>query len=206
MPCIYTRKEGVTPKKSINAGDLLATISAVLGGASLKGTAKSHNINVMTLKRYLRKQKAQESDISNESNYKPFQIFYDKEENLLCEYLKTSSKLHHGLTPVQLRKLVFQYAMNIDKKVPESWKSEKCAVYDWYIGFMDRNKTLAPRTPEATSLNRAISFNKHNVDIFFSNLQKVYTEEKLVPQCVWNIDETGFNTVHKPPKNISYKR
>ena len=73
--------------------------------------------------------------------------------------------------------------MNTDKKVPESWKTEKCAGYDWYRGFMDCNKT-ALRTSEATSLNRAISFNKHNVDIFFSNLQKVYTEEKLVPQCV----------------------
>ena len=97
---------------------------------------------------------------------------FDKEDYLLCEYLKTTSKLHHAYTPMQLRKLAFQYAMNIDKKVPESWKTEKCAGYDWYRGFVDRNKTLAFRTPESNSLNHAISFNKHSVDIFFSNLQK----------------------------------
>ena len=85
---------------------------------------------------------------------------------------------------MQMRKLAFQYARNIDKKIPESWKTEKCAGYVWHRGFMDRNKTLALQPPEATSLNHAISFDKHNVDIFFSNLQKIYTEEKLVPQCV----------------------
>ena len=58
MPHIYTHKEGITPRKSINVGDLQAAVSAILDGASLKGIAKSHNVNVMTLKRYVRKQKA----------------------------------------------------------------------------------------------------------------------------------------------------
>ena len=107
MTSIYTHKEGVTPRKSINVGDLQAAVSAVLDGASLKGTAKSHNVNEMTLKNYVKNQKAQESDISYESNYKHFQTFSDKEEDLSCEYLKTSSKLHHGLTLRQLRKLAF---------------------------------------------------------------------------------------------------
>ena len=50
MPSIYTHKEGVTPRKCINVGDLLAAVSAVLDGASLKGIARSHNVNVKTLK------------------------------------------------------------------------------------------------------------------------------------------------------------
>lgn len=125
----------------------------------------------------------------------------------MCEYLKTSSKLHHGLTPMQLRKLAFQYARMNNKKVPESWIREDCAgyEYEWYRSFMDRNKTLSLRTPEATSLNRAISFNKHNVNMFFENLECIYKEEKLGPQCMWNIDETGFTTVHKPPKIVAIK-
>ena len=73
---------------------------------------------------------------------------------------------------MQLRKLAFQYAMNIDKKVPDSWKTEKCAGYDWYRGFMDRDKTLALCTPEAISLNCSISFNKHNIDTFFFKFAK----------------------------------
>ena len=60
MLCIYIRKEGVTPRKSINVKDLQAAVSAVLDADSLKGTAKSHNVNVMTLKPYVKKQKAQE--------------------------------------------------------------------------------------------------------------------------------------------------
>lgn len=74
----------------------------------------------------------------------------------MCEYLKTSSKLHHGFTSKQLRKLAFQYTMKNDNKVPESWKTEECPKYTWYRDFMVCNKTLSLQTLEATSLNRVI--------------------------------------------------
>lgn len=74
----------------------------------------------------------------------------------MCEYLKTSSKLHHGFTSNQLRNLAFQYTINNDNKFPESGKTEECTKYNWYRDFMVRNKTLSLQTPEATSLNRVI--------------------------------------------------
>ncbi|GBL91119.1 hypothetical protein AVEN_184482-1 [Araneus ventricosus] len=182
---------------------LQAAVMAVIDGSSFKSAAKSFHINVMTLKRYVRKQKSQESDISYESNYKHSQIFSAKED-LLCEYLKTSSKLYHGLISMQLIKLAFQYAMNNDKKVPESWKAEECAGYYWYRNFMDRNKTLSLRTPEATSLNRAVSFNKHNANMLFVNLEKIYKEEKLDPHCVWKYRRNWFYYSTQATKNSSY--
>ncbi|EFX65239.1 hypothetical protein DAPPUDRAFT_117451 [Daphnia pulex] len=41
---------------------------------------------------------------------------------------------------------------------------------DWLSGFMRRRQDLSIRKPQATSLSRATSFNKHNDDSFFDNV------------------------------------
>lgn len=77
----------------------------------------------------MRKQISQKSYNCHKSNYKHCRIL-SANEDFLSEYLETSSKLHYRITPIQLRKLAFQYATNNDKKVPKSWKTEECTGYE----------------------------------------------------------------------------
>lgn len=39
--------------------------------------------------------------------------------------------------------------------------------------------------------------------LFFENLTKVYNRFNLGPEDVWNVDETGFTTVHKPDSIVA---
>lgn len=60
---------------------------------------------------------------------------------------------------------------------------------------MKRRNDLSIRAAEATSLGRAMKFNKPVVEQFFNNLRQIYEKYNLGPGQVYNIDETALTTV-----------
>ncbi|CAG9137628.1 unnamed protein product [Plutella xylostella] len=69
--------------------------------------------------------------------------------------------------------------------------------------FMRRNPELSVRAAQATSLSRATSFNKSNVDAFYDNLTIVMDRDNFGPQDIYNADETGITTVQKPNRVVA---
>ena len=83
-------------------------------------------------------------------------------------------------------------------QMPEPWSDKLMAGSDWFTSFLKRNQDLSIRTPEATSLARASSFNEINVSTFFNKLKEIYERKNFTAADVWNFDETGVTTVQKP--------
>ena len=132
-------------------------------------------------------------------------VFTPAEEIELADYLLLASKHHHGLTTRATRELAYQYAVENPRVTLASWSVNKIAGVDRMHGFMKRQTHLSIRTPEATSLSRATSYNRTNVGRFFDNLESVIKRHMFQPGSIYNVDETGLTTVHKPPKVVAGK-
>lgn len=118
-----------------------------------------------------------------------------------------SSDIYFGLSARAAQVLAYEFALKLKKKnIPPSWLKHKRAGIDWFRGFMRRHQKLSMRLPEATSVARATAFNRHNVSLFFDNYHKIIQKfPNFNATHIWNIDEMGLTTVHKPNRVVSRK-
>ena len=88
------------------------------------------------------------------------------------------------------------------RKVNEESKE---AGKDWLYGFLKRNPEISVRCREATSVNRILAFNSQEIKLYFNNLNQSMTKHKFPPHRIFNVDETGINSVHRPDKILTEK-
>lgn len=211
MPRTHTRKSarGLVPPEAM----LRAAREVKNHNKSIRSVATDFGINYRTLARYCKKFSTEElsdtavSTPSTKVGYqRNRQIFTDEQEAELEQYLLLASRIYFGLSPKEIRKMAFELAISNNLKVPKSWESNKLAGSDWFTSFLQRHPSLSIRTPEATSLARATSFNPHNIGLFFDNLESVMKRyNNLQPHNIWNMDETGVTMVQKPNKVVAQK-
>ncbi|PZC71419.1 hypothetical protein B5X24_HaOG213482 [Helicoverpa armigera] len=177
-------------------------------GNSLRQAAEMHDVNRMSLLRYVRKRdNASTGDNENNSISMGYvahnKVFSEQQEQQLSKYLQRCADIYFGLTAKEVRKLAFELATQYNLKRPATWAENEMAGEEWFRSFLNRNPSLSVRVAQATSLSRATSFNKTNVEAFYDNLQVVMDRHPYEPQDIYNVDETGVTTVQKPDKVIA---
>lgn len=181
-----------------------------LHNLSIREAALLFHTNYRMLARYCKKIPEQDvrKDIITPTisvGYKSRQMFTDSEEQELVNYIIRASDIYFGLSPKEIRLLAYNLAKYNSMKMPESWIINDIAGGDWFSGLIKRHNNISIQKPEATSKARATSFNRHNVELFYSNLATVMSRHQFQPQNIWNMDETGVTTVQMPDRVVARK-
>ena len=127
-------------------------------------------------------------------------VFDAAHEDELCRHAIEMQRRFYGLTLHDLRSLAFQLAELNGLDHPFS-KNDRLAGKDWALGYVKRRSELSLRSPEATSLARAVGFNHVQVGKFFELLRQELT--KHTASQIFNVDESGITTVQKPGKVLA---
>lgn len=132
------------------------------------------------------------------------QVFTQQQETELVEHILDLERRFYGITPLDARRFAFELAEKMQLNHPFN-KTAKLAGNDWLSGFKKRNPQLSIRAPEPTSIARAAGFNKPQVRKFFDVVRSVLETYNLHPGQIYNIDETGVNSVPVPRKILAEK-
>ncbi|XP_029347179.1 uncharacterized protein LOC115034416 [Acyrthosiphon pisum] len=111
--------------------------------------------------------------------------------------------MYFGLSPIAIRKLAFDFSQKLNLKVPKTLTDKNQAGIDWFSAFLKRNPTLSIRQPEATSISRAMNFNRANVKLFMDKYESVMLKYKFEAQHIYNLDGTGITTVQNTEKVVA---
>lgn len=188
MPRYYKRKTDIisyTPEQLEKAINIIRN-----EGKKIREVGRNFNIPESTLRKRLLQNRPEPPRLGRKST------FTKEIETALKNYVLTLAKLFYGLTPKELRRLAFRYAE--ENKIFHNFNREKgVAGKDWMYGFLRRNPEITLRQPEGTSLNRIVSFNREETDLFYGNIEKLMKTYQFEPTRIFNIDETGITTVQK---------
>lgn len=167
-------KEGVTRPK-VHEENLTTAVKAVTqDGISVRLASKRFSVSRTTLQRHLDKfQKSGDDSFVVKNKNDVWKVFSPEEEQVLVDYLTKASNMHYGLTRREVMVLAYEFAKTLGKKYPNSWDTNKQAGLKWLTEFL-KNNPLSLRKPRATSIARAIGFNKPVVQAFF---------EKYIKKC-----------------------
>lgn len=185
-------------------------VEEVNGGKAIRQVAKEFTIPYPTLRRYvvLQKNRPNNNSITRFTpHYDNHKVFTTDQEKELVNYLLTCSKMCFALDTKTCRRLAYELASKNNLNFPDNWNTGMAGI-DWFYAFMKRNPSLSIRTPEGCSLSRATSFNRHNVSVFFNNLENVLNRYPSLGDgtAIFNLDETSTSTVpEKLPKILTQK-
>ncbi|XP_039751300.1 uncharacterized protein LOC120627373 [Pararge aegeria] len=204
MPTDYKRKtdRGMASREIYD----LAAEEVTLRQKTYRDAASSYNLNHTSLYRYMKKKTSYEANETANAptvGYPEKTVFTASEEKVLCDYLLNCAAANFGLRTKEARTFAYRLDIEYNKKIPSSWTNHEMAGEVWLRSFMKRHPVLSLRLPQPTSIARATSFNRTNVQLFFQNYTAVVDKHKLQGKDIWNVDESGITTVQKPDRVIA---
>lgn len=196
MPRKYTRKSA---RGAYGIEAVANAMEAIRNGTSVRAASREFGVPAKTLRRH------RDQKVKCPGSLGCFQPEFTAEQEIcLVEHIQNMEKALFGLIPGDVTRLAYDYAekLGIDHRFNHS---NRMAGKDWLAGFLKRYDQLSICKPEATSLARAVGFNRAQVNIFYTLYRDLLAANVYGPTRVWNMDETGISNVQTPGKIVATK-
>ncbi|KAJ8949640.1 hypothetical protein NQ318_010056 [Aromia moschata] len=193
MPWKYKR---VSTRQSWDERNMKNAIQEVINAQmGYKKAAQTFLVPQTTLERRVRKVRdgfnVDSATIKGLGSIKP--VFNEAQENELVEHILAMEARLFGLSLNELRHLAYDLAER--NNLSHHFNREKeMGGKAWLYGFLGRHPELKIRTPEATSLDRTMGFNKVTVGEFFI---QIYTTCITFLQSAYGTDYHSSKKVSK---------
>ncbi|XP_060606285.1 uncharacterized protein LOC132758607 [Ruditapes philippinarum] len=130
-------------------------------------------------------------------------IFTQEEEQKLYNHITYMAEIGYGYNKMSLQYLAKDYADSLGKVV----RADKSLSDNWFYGFTKRWPDLKTVKAQKLSIARAKSASRETLNKYYEELETVLISNNIKdkPNKIFNIDETGVNTEHSPPKVICKK-
>jgi hypothetical protein len=130
-------------------------------------------------------------------------ILTHEEEQKLYDHITYMANIGFGYSKTSVQYMTKDFADILGKKV----KAEKALSDNWFYGFTKRWPELKTVKPQKLSIARAKSTSRETLESYFNELDSVLTSNNIKdkPHKIYNIDETGVNSEHSPPKIVCRK-
>lgn len=131
--------------------------------------------------------------------------FSEELEKQLVLYVKDQDAKFMPFSKKEFCKFAYDLAEHL--KLPHQFKKEKkTAGKQFYYDFMARHPDLSLRTPQSTSIQRALGFSRHQVDRFFIKYAELLKKYDFSASKIFNCDETGVSIVHDNSTKVISER
>lgn len=133
----------------------------------------------------------------------PDPLLSQLEEVSLVEHLIYMSNLGYGYTRSQVMELGTDLALYLGKRK----KDDPLLSRTWFSNFMGRWPELRVIKPRGLAAIRAKCTSPEKIAAYYEELKRILQKYDLEdrPESIYNIDEKGLQTEHKPPDTVTGK-
>ncbi|KAL4226892.1 hypothetical protein ACF0H5_014870 [Mactra antiquata] len=164
-------------------------------GAPIKTTARQYGVPEALLRHKLSGRVDPEATRSG-----PSPMFSQEKEAHFVEHLKFMSLCGYGYSRSEVVEIATEYAVCLNKRTRDQPLS-----FQWYTNFMSRWPELNILKPLGLQIQRAKATTEECVSNYYQDLQSILHKYNIInkPERIYNIDEKGLSTCHKPPAVVT---
>jgi hypothetical protein len=129
-------------------------------------------------------------------------LFAQEQEALLARHIQTMAEVGYGYSRQETINLASDFAVSLGLRDRNHPLTDR-----WLYQFIRRWPELNIKKPRSLDMARARSATREAIDCYFDALNNIMVKYHLVakPHLMYNVDEKGLNSEHKPPKIVSGK-